>query len=113
MNEQLTMGAAPVVGRPDSGRPTIQERYEQFIEDNPIVYQRIRDMALEDRRHGLTHGAIEWYWQVIRREIAREDLVVRGPWKLNDHFRSRLVRDLMRREPELKDFFETRELRRK
>ena len=62
----------------------------------------------EDR--GFRHYSIATLWEAARYE---RDLAAgtTGGVKLNNDFRSRIARELMDREPTLRDFFETRGLK--
>lgn len=96
----------------DSRRGSIQDRYEEWLRtpDGRLVYDEVRLRAMTLYRRGWTHFGIGAIWEAVRYDRA----VRVGPedgFKLNDHYRSRLARDLMADWPELAGFFETRELR--
>ena len=84
----------------------IYQRFKQFWKDNPQVYDRLRDLALELRRKGLKKYSIKGLFEVLRWETA---LKTKGErFKLNDHFTAWYARALMLNEPKLRDFFNTR-----
>lgn len=93
-------------------RPSLQQRYEEWraSTDGQAVYASVRERALRLRDRGWTHFGIGALWESVRYDRA----IAVGPedgYKLNDHYRSRMARELMEREPDLADFFELRELR--
>jgi len=73
---------------------------------NPAVYIALRQFALEAKRHGrkrlgmkAVFERLRW-WSLVE---AKSDA-----FKLNNSFASYYARLLMKNEPELMDFFETR-----
>lgn len=85
---------------------TIEERFCSFHAANPHVYRELRSMALSIRRRGATRYGIAGLFEVLR---YRYSLQTSGDdYKLNNDFRALYARLLMRHEPELDGFFETR-----
>jgi hypothetical protein len=91
---------------------TLQERFEEWMAttDGQVVERAVltRAFALLDR--GFTHYGIAALWEAARYDRS----VMVGPnagFKLNNDFRSRLARRLMDEHPDLRGFFETRELK--
>lgn len=88
------------------------ERYENWRlgSDGETVFTACLRAALRLRRRGFRHYGIHALWEAARYSHALKI----GPdiegWKLNDHFTSRMARELMEH-PELGNFFELRELR--
>lgn len=89
---------------------TIQERFEDFHERHPEVYQEIVRLARLVKSKGFHRYSIDaltqrvrWHFQ-FEREKSEE-------FKFNDHFRSRYARMIMEFEPDLDGFFETRRLK--
>jgi hypothetical protein len=81
--------------------------FERYHEDNPQVYAKLREFALEAVRAGRTHLGIamlyeraRWYTQVEARDGTE--------WKLNNTHRAYYARLLMFLEPELRGVFELR-----
>ena len=92
----------------DSSEATIQERFERFHVENPHVYRELALIARRWKSRGHDRGSISMIFEVIR---YRAGLRTRSDdFKLNNSFRSRYARLLMAREPDLAEFFETREL---
>ena len=93
------------------GKPTLSEQFRRFHTDHPEVYEGLVSLARQAKKAGGRAG-IKMIFEVLRwnRLIAGlpdpyED------YKLNNNYHSRYARLMMRREPDLKDFFETRRLR--
>jgi hypothetical protein len=87
---------------------SIDEAFAAFHAENPHVYAELRMLALRARRRGATRIGIGMLFEVLRwRHTLRTD---GDDFKLNNNFRSRYARMLMR-EPELAGCFETRGLR--
>ena len=99
----------PIVAPKYSKTDTIAQRFEAFHAANPVVYRELRSMALNIRRGGAAHYGIAGLFEVLR---YRYSLQTSGDsFKLNNDFRALYARLLMDNEPELLDFFETRERR--
>lgn len=92
---------------------TLQERYAAWrLSPNGVaVIAAVRDAALRLRRRGFKHYGIAALFEAARYTYALRVGPDAEGFKLNNNWRSRLARDLMREEPELADFFELRELR--
>lgn len=94
-------------------RGTIQEKYELWraSPDGQAAYSAIRRAALRLVDRGFRHYGLHALWEAARYNHALKI----GPdvegWKLNDHYTSRMARELMDSEPALAGFFELRELR--
>lgn len=91
--------------------PTIQERFERFHGNHPIVYQELVKLSYEWRAAGHNKGAIVMFFEVLRYRYG-----IRGlpdpteDFKLNNNYRSRYARLIMELNPDLVGFFEIREL---
>ena len=90
---------------------TAGERFRRFHEQYPEVYQMLRHFAYEWRAAGHGRCGIKMLWERVRWEVGIEGLPGTEDFKLNNNYHSRYARLLMRREPRLAGFFETRELR--
>lgn len=102
---ELTAITTPRMSR----ESTIQERFEAFHRANPQVYAAYRSAALQLVRQGIAHYGIAGLTERLRWDYA---IQTKGePFKICNDFRSRYARLLAQREPELKDFFEFRQLR--
>lgn len=87
-------------------RREIYNRFLKFWNENPQVYERLRELALELKRRGVRKYSIKGLFEVLRWEHALE---TKGDtFKLNDHYTAWYARALMKNEPELKEFFNTR-----
>jgi hypothetical protein len=87
---------------------SIDEAFAVFHAENPQVYEELKMLALRARRRGATRIGIGMLFEVLRwRQTLRTD---GDAYKLNNNYRSRYARMLMR-EPELAGCFETRGLR--
>lgn len=89
---------------------SIQERFEEFHAANPGVYYDLVRMARQARASGASRIGMGQLFEVLRWQTA----LTTKSWdtfKLNNSFRSRYVRLIESREPDLAGLFETRELR--
>jgi hypothetical protein len=89
---------------------TIQERFERFHKENPHVYEVLLDLATEARKKGASKLGIGMLWEVMRWRVWMATSDPSG-LKLNDHYRSRYVRMLVKDRPEFDGMFELRTLR--
>lgn len=91
---------------------TIEERYSEWraTDDGALVYSELRRRALDLVRRGWTHYSHKALIEAIRYS---RDIKVgpSGGFRIQDHYTSRLARELMASEPRLAGFFETRALR--
>lgn len=94
----------------DDEQPSIQDRFDAFHRENPWVYSRLRDLALDMARRGHTRIGIGMLWEVLRWQVATSTSGDQG-FRLNNSLRSRYARALAENERELADVFETRALR--
>jgi hypothetical protein len=87
---------------------TIQQRFEEFHAEHPEVYDKLCELARAVKARGFNQMGIALLYERARWfytfEIANTD------YKLSNDFRSRYARLIMQREPDLADFFTTREL---
>lgn len=91
---------------------TIQERYEEWrvTTDGRLVFYELRRRALTLHDRGWRHYSHKAIIETIRYD---RNIKV-GPdngFKINDHYTSRLAREVMDSTPALRGFFEVRELR--
>lgn len=85
------------------------EAAEQFHRQNPHVYRLMRDLAFKLLVAGHRRWGAKALWETLRYEMAiSTDADVRD-FTLNNNHVSWYARQLMANEPELTDFFETRE----
>ena len=86
----------------------IAVKFETFHNDNPWVYQRLRDLALAVRRAGVSNYGIGGLYEALRYEMflgARDE----EGFKLNNNYRALYARMLAQNEKELEDFFRFRQ----
>jgi hypothetical protein len=90
---------------------TIDVRFRDFHDANPLVYASLVRLAREAKGKGHERISIGMLWEVLRwnRLVAVVDLT--SEYELNDNYRSRFARLIMQQEPELDGIFEVRELR--
>lgn len=89
---------------------TIEEAFENFHTANPWVYRALvelaRDLVRRGHRHigiGMLFEVLRWQWWIGTTDDASD-------FKLNNNYRSRYARLIMRQEEDLADVFETRVL---
>lgn len=96
--------------RPYNPKPpeTIQERFERYHREHPEVYRLLVNLARQAHARGKRVG-IKCLFEIVRWNfwIRRGD----EGFVLNNDFTSRYGRLIMQREFDLRDYFETRELK--
>lgn len=85
----------------------IERAFIKFDADNPWVYDRLRDMALQLKRSGRDSYGIAALFEVLRYEYALKTKSDDG-LKLNNNYRALYSRRLAQQEPELREFFRMR-----
>ncbi len=107
--EQLAneFGASDGNGRRDD---SIQTRFEEWLERNAELYAAIRRYAYQALRSGRRRFGIAAIIERVRWDV---EIDSRGdePFKINNDYRSRIVRRLIQEDPRFEDLFVTRELR--
>lgn len=90
-------------------RDTNQSKFEEFHRDNPPVYDLLVKFARQAKASGCVYYSVyavmhrvRWY---VRIELRLAD---DNGFKINNNFGPRYARMIMEKEPDLKDFFETR-----
>ncbi len=89
---------------------SIETRFLAFHEANPKVWELLVRFTFELVDHGYKHAGISLIWERMRWEMSLQTTDPEG-FKLNNDFRSRYARRLMKHYPEWEGFFRTRELR--
>jgi hypothetical protein len=110
MRDTLTgslFGPLAQTREPEVRRATLPERFEDFHEANPHVYDALRGLAMELVAHGRRRGAIAQLFEVLRWQYAIST-VGDDDFMLNNDYRAFYARLLMSREPALWEFFELR-----
>jgi hypothetical protein len=98
---------APVVDR----GLTIEEAFEAFHAANPWVYDALVRLARDLSRRGRHVMGIGMLFEVLRWHWYRTTDDPHSEFKLNNNYRSRYARLIMRRERDLDGIFNLRELR--
>ncbi len=91
-------------------RPTLEEQFEKFHQENPGVYEELRRLSLQLVDRGLTRFGIATVYETLR---YRRLETTGDDFRLNNNHRSFYARMLMEREPRLRGVFPTRDLRAK
>lgn len=89
---------------------SIQEQFEFFHAQHPWIYRLLTQRAREMKLRGHREYSIKTLWEVMRWEVDTGTYAP-GEFKLNNNFSSRYARMIMQHEPDLAEFFNTRELR--
>lgn len=93
----------------DERKMSIEERFQKFHSQNPWVYREIVSMARKAKELGRKRIGMKQIFEIIRWNHA---IQTRGEnVKLNNNYSSRYARLIERQEPDLRDLFETRELK--
>jgi hypothetical protein len=89
---------------------TLEERFRLWVFANEHVIELFLKFAREAKAAGKGHFGIGAIAERVRWEvyITRKEA---DPWKINNSYRSRLARLLVKRDPSLEGFFEFRKLR--
>lgn len=89
---------------------TIQERFVKFHAAHPDVYAKLCQYARQVVAAGynqmgiaMLYERLRWYYKIERPDH-------KEAYKLSNDFRSRYARLIMEQEPDLCDFFKTRDL---
>ena len=108
MTAQLSLTLTIAEQRAERER-TLDARFADFVAENPHVVDLLERLALDLLARGRKHGSMKMLFEVARWQHA---LTTTDPdWKLNNSYTSRASRLLEQRRPELRGFFEMRELR--
>jgi len=89
---------------------TIQTAFEKFDRENPHVFEKLTNLALEWYGAGHARCSIGMLFEVLRWQTGTSTIHDPEGYVLNNNYRSRYARKIMTVYPELDDFFETREL---
>lgn len=87
----------------------LDRAFADFHELNPDVYDELVALARKWKQAGHRHVGISMLFELIR--WSRGLSTVGDTFRLNNSYRSRYARLIMAQEADLRDFFETRELR--
>lgn len=85
----------------------IERAFLKFHAENPWVYDRLRDMALQLKNSGRSTYGIAALFEVLRYEYALKTVSDDG-LKLNNNYRALYARKLAQEEAALRDFFKMR-----
>lgn len=89
---------------------TIEQRFRKWLAENPGIYDAVVRLAREVKAKGKSRCGMKALFERVRWDLW---LDARGDeFRMNNIYSSRLAREVMRREPDLTEFFETRELKR-
>ena len=89
---------------PTRGKCSIADRWAEFHQRNPHVYQALETLALRKCASGERFG-IKALWEECRYELR---VKASGAYKLNNSFTALYARALIERRPELAPFIEVR-----
>lgn len=106
---QMQLDLAPIVTPDYSPRASIAERYAEFESLNPWIIPALEKLTREWLAQGHERISIGMLTEIIRWTYGRT--VSTDGLKINNSFRSRMVRRLIERNPQWADVFATRELR--
>ncbi len=88
----------------------LRRRFDQFHRDHPDVYVELVRLARQVKARGFSRYSIKGLFEIVRWNVA----VGKGPdddFKLNNNLSAFYAREIMRREHDLKGFFQLREQR--
>lgn len=88
---------------------TISEKFDEFHNKNPHVYEQLEQMSWQLYNKGQRKVGIGMLFEVMRwRSMLRTE---GDEYKLNNNYRSRYVRMLIDNNPQFETLFETRTLK--
>lgn len=88
----------------------IQEQFERFNRDHPVVFDELVRVARDWRSRGSGHWSIDAAYHVVRFQRRMDGLPDAGEaFKLNNNYTAHYSRLIMARCPDLEGLFETRE----
>lgn len=85
-------------------------RFQAFHERNPHVYRELVRVARDMKAKGLKKLGIGAVYEVARWEWRKATVDPTSDFKLNNNYRSRYARLIMKSEPDLNEAFDTRKL---
>lgn len=92
----------------DAEPSELDKKFWEFHEQNPQVFKKLEELALQAYTRGRKKIGIAMIFEVLR---WNSNLETTGDnYKLNNNYKSRYVRILMEKHPEYKDLFEIRRL---
>jgi hypothetical protein len=94
---------------PRTKRLSIQQAFEEWLINNPKVFGIFLGFAREVQATGKTHYGIAAITERVRWFVNIES--VGESFKINNNFRSRMVRRLVEEDPSLSNLFQTRKLK--
>lgn len=107
VNNRQTFGTltlAPLQRSSYAGCTNIREKWEVFHENNPHVYDLLREMAINLKKQGFKRCGIGLLWERLR-WLSYIETYGEDEYRLRDSHRAFYARLLMEQEPELEGFF--------
>lgn len=104
--QPLLFELAPIVQPQYGDKASIAERFAAFHEQNPHVYDALRDLALKMQARGVKRWGIGAAFEVLRFNALMQTNSL--DYKLNNDYRSAYARLLMDSDARMVGFFETR-----
>ena len=89
----------------------LERAFWEFHSQNPHVYDKLEQLALQLRSSGVTRWGIKALWEVCRYELVLRTSSSARSFRLNNNYTAYYARLLMERCPDLAGFFETRQHR--
>lgn len=99
--------APPPPDKPDKRKPTIEERFQTFLQEQPEVVFEFVELARKAKAAGRKKISAKMLIEVIRWGMFIDH---DRSFKINNVVTSRLVRHVQHEHPELADLFDTRDL---
>ena len=110
MAEQLELDLGPLVLPEGDASLTIAERFDQFHDANPWIFDALVALAEDEVRRGHERTSIDMLVHVVRWEYRRR-VVSTSALRVNNDYTSRYARLITEQRPDLAHLFETRRLR--
>jgi len=91
----------------------VQKKFLRFHRRHPEVYRKLEEMTRQARAKGIEKYSLYSMYQALRWHTSLEGLPENGePFKLTNDFQPFYARLIMKKNPDLKGFFELRPLTR-
>lgn len=108
MTQQVIQWTADEWAEIEATRPlTIDEQWQKFSSENPLVYSEIRRRALRLLAEGYRRWGFELLWNEVR--WRRQCRTTGKPFAMNNNYKKPCVEQLVRECPELAAMFVRKE----
>jgi hypothetical protein len=97
-----------IIGNGTPERRDLAQEFARFHAENEGVYRALVRLARQAKAAGHEHIGIKMLFEIVRWESLVGPTKTRGDFKLDNSLTAFYAREIMSREPDLAEFFETR-----